>query len=112
MPALAQEAQKKATEVGAPRSMRSEPIEPLVEIFPIRVDPPAIHILDVLDRNPQKSPELFEAQKAWSSPTVSPHCDDETRPAGVPLPLNNNPDSLRIATISRLRQEQLKPAAA
>jgi phosphomannomutase/phosphoglucomutase len=41
----------------------------------------AIHILDMLDRNPQKSmAELYEAlPKTWGSPTMSPHCDDELK---------------------------------
>lgn len=41
----------------------------------------AIHILDMLDRNPQKSmAELYEAlPKTWGSPTMSPHCDDEKK---------------------------------
>jgi len=45
----------------------------------------AIHILDMLDRNPQKSmAELYEAlPKTWGSPTMSPHCDDEKKYAVV-----------------------------
>jgi phosphomannomutase / phosphoglucomutase len=41
----------------------------------------AIHILDMLDRNPQKSTaELYrELPKTWGSPTMSPHCDDEKK---------------------------------
>src|SRR5262249_21837331 len=41
----------------------------------------AIHILDMLDRNPQKSmAELYEAlPKTWGSPTMSPRCDDEKK---------------------------------
>jgi phosphomannomutase / phosphoglucomutase len=41
----------------------------------------AIHILDMLDRNPQKSmAELYDAlPKTWSSPTMSPHCTDEVK---------------------------------
>jgi phosphomannomutase / phosphoglucomutase len=41
----------------------------------------AIHILDMLDRNPQKSmAELYrELPKTWGSPTMSPHCDDEKK---------------------------------
>jgi phosphomannomutase / phosphoglucomutase len=41
----------------------------------------AIHILDILDRNPQKSmAELYEAlPKTFGSPTMSPHCDDEKK---------------------------------
>ncbi|ACB97136.1 phosphomannomutase/phosphoglucomutase [Beijerinckia indica] len=41
----------------------------------------AIHILDMLDRNPDKSmAELYEAlPKTWGSPTMSPHCDDEKK---------------------------------
>src|ERR1700730_17505421 len=45
----------------------------------------AIHILDLLERNPQKSmAELYEAlPKTWGSPTMSPHCDDEKKYAVV-----------------------------
>src|SRR5262249_28731049 len=45
----------------------------------------AIHILDMLDRNPQKSmAELYEAlPKTFGSPTMSPHCDDEKKYAVV-----------------------------
>jgi phosphomannomutase / phosphoglucomutase len=45
----------------------------------------AIHILDMLDRNPQKSmAELYEAlPKTWGSPTMSPRCDDEKKYAVV-----------------------------
>jgi len=41
----------------------------------------AIHILEMLDRNPTKSmAELYgELPKTWGSPTMSPHCDDETK---------------------------------
>jgi phosphomannomutase/phosphoglucomutase len=41
----------------------------------------AIHILDMLDRNPQKSmAELYDAlPKTFGSPTMSPHCDDEVK---------------------------------
>ena len=41
----------------------------------------AIHVLDMLDRNPQKSmAELYQAlPKTWGSPTMSPHCDDEKK---------------------------------
>ncbi len=41
----------------------------------------AIHVLDMLDRNPQKSmAELYGAlPKTWGSPTMSPHCDDEKK---------------------------------
>jgi phosphomannomutase / phosphoglucomutase len=41
----------------------------------------AIHILDMLDRNPKKSmAELYaELPKTWGSPTMSPHCDDEKK---------------------------------
>ncbi|ACK51728.1 phosphoglucomutase/phosphomannomutase alpha/beta/alpha domain II [Methylocella silvestris BL2] len=41
----------------------------------------AIHVLDMLDRNPGKSmSELYGAlPKTWGSPTMSPHCDDETK---------------------------------
>jgi phosphomannomutase / phosphoglucomutase len=41
----------------------------------------AIHILDMLERNPQKSmAELYaELPKTWGSPTMSPHCDDEKK---------------------------------
>ncbi len=41
----------------------------------------AIHVVDMLDRNPQKSmAELYDAlPKTWGSPTMSPHCDDETK---------------------------------
>jgi phosphomannomutase / phosphoglucomutase len=45
----------------------------------------AIHILDMLDRNPQKSmSELYAAlPKTFGSPTMSPHCDDEVKYAVV-----------------------------
>ncbi len=41
----------------------------------------AIHILDMLDRNPQKSMSgLYAAlPKTFGSPTMSPHCDDEVK---------------------------------
>jgi phosphomannomutase/phosphoglucomutase len=41
----------------------------------------AIHVIDMLDRNPQKSmADLYEdLPKTWGSPTMSPHCDDETK---------------------------------
>jgi phosphomannomutase / phosphoglucomutase len=41
----------------------------------------AIHIVDMLDRNPGKSMAELYAQlpKTWGSPTMSPHCDDETK---------------------------------
>ncbi|PLX37973.1 MAG: phosphomannomutase/phosphoglucomutase [Hyphomicrobiales bacterium] len=41
----------------------------------------AIAILDMLDRNPGKSmADLRRAlPKTWGSPTMSPHCDDETK---------------------------------
>ena len=41
----------------------------------------AIAILDMLDRNPDKSmSELYAAMpKTWGSPTMSPHCDDEVK---------------------------------
>jgi phosphomannomutase/phosphoglucomutase len=41
----------------------------------------AIHVIEMLDRNPQKSmAELYEAlPKTWGSPTMSPHCDDEAK---------------------------------
>ncbi len=41
----------------------------------------AIHILDMLDRNPQKSmAQLYEdLPKTFGSPTMSPHCDDEVK---------------------------------
>ena len=41
----------------------------------------AIHVLDMLDRNPGKSmSELYRAlPKTWGSPTMSPHCDDEKK---------------------------------
>jgi phosphomannomutase/phosphoglucomutase len=41
----------------------------------------AIHIIEMLDRNPTKSmSELYGAlPKTWGSPTMSPHCDDETK---------------------------------
>ncbi|HEY1736531.1 MAG TPA: phosphomannomutase/phosphoglucomutase [Methylovirgula sp.] len=41
----------------------------------------AIHVLDMLDRNPQKSmSDLYrELPKTWGSPTMAPHCDDERK---------------------------------
>jgi len=41
----------------------------------------AIAILDMLDRNPDKTmADLRRAlPKTWGSPTMSPHCDDETK---------------------------------
>jgi len=41
----------------------------------------AIAILDMLDRNPEKRMSDLEASlpKTWSSPTMSPHCDDEKK---------------------------------
>jgi phosphomannomutase / phosphoglucomutase len=40
-----------------------------------------IHILEMLDRNPNKSlAELYaDLPKTWGSPTMSPHCDDEKK---------------------------------
>ena len=41
----------------------------------------AIAVVDMLDRNPDKSmSELYDAlPKTWGSPTMSPHCDDEKK---------------------------------
>ena len=41
----------------------------------------AIHVLDMLDRNPDKSmADLYaDLPKTWGSPTMSPHCDDELK---------------------------------
>ena len=41
----------------------------------------AIAVLDMLDRNPEKSmAELYrELPKTWGSPTMSPHCADEIK---------------------------------
>ena len=41
----------------------------------------AIHVIDMLDRNPTKTmADLYKAlPKTWGSPTMSPHCDDETK---------------------------------
>ncbi len=41
----------------------------------------ALHIIDMLDRNPQKSmADLYaELPKTWGSPTMSPHCADEVK---------------------------------
>jgi len=41
----------------------------------------AVHILEMLDRNPTKSmSQLYaEVPKTWGSPTMSPHCDDEKK---------------------------------
>ncbi|PWB81754.1 MAG: phosphomannomutase/phosphoglucomutase [Methylocystaceae bacterium] len=45
----------------------------------------AIHVLEMLDRNPSKSmADLYgELPKTWGSPTMSPHCDDEKKYAVV-----------------------------
>ncbi|WP_424362870.1 phosphomannomutase/phosphoglucomutase [Methylocystis parvus] len=41
----------------------------------------AVHILEMLDRNPGKSmSDLYnDLPKTWGSPTMSPHCDDEKK---------------------------------
>ena len=41
----------------------------------------AIAVLDMMDRNPDKSmSDLYAAMpKTWGSPTMSPHCDDEVK---------------------------------
>jgi phosphomannomutase/phosphoglucomutase len=41
----------------------------------------AVHILEMLDRNPNKSmADLYnDLPKTWGSPTMSPHCDDEKK---------------------------------
>ncbi len=41
----------------------------------------AIHVIDMLDRNPDKSmADLYAAlPKTWGSPTMAPHCDDEVK---------------------------------
>jgi phosphomannomutase/phosphoglucomutase len=41
----------------------------------------AVHVLEMLDRNPGKSmAELYaEIPKTWGSPTMSPHCADEVK---------------------------------
>jgi phosphomannomutase/phosphoglucomutase len=41
----------------------------------------AIHVLEMLNRNPQKSmADLYaELPKTWGSPTMSPHCADEVK---------------------------------
>jgi phosphomannomutase/phosphoglucomutase len=41
----------------------------------------AIHVVEMLDRNPDKSmAELYRAlPKTWGSPTMSPHCADEVK---------------------------------
>ncbi|MDJ0447220.1 MULTISPECIES: phosphomannomutase/phosphoglucomutase [Methylocystis] len=41
----------------------------------------AVHVLEMLDRNPQKSmADLYnDLPKTWGSPTMSPHCDDEKK---------------------------------
>ena len=41
----------------------------------------AVHILEMLDRNPTKSmADLYgELPKTWGSPTMSPHCGDEEK---------------------------------
>ena len=45
----------------------------------------ALHIVEMLDRNPAKSlADLYgELPKTWGSPTMSPHCDDEKKYAVV-----------------------------
>jgi len=45
----------------------------------------AIAILDMLDRNPNKSmADLYaDLPKTWGSPTMSPHCDDEKKYAVI-----------------------------
>ncbi len=41
----------------------------------------ALHVLDMLDRNPAKTMgDLYhDLPKTWGSPTMSPHCDDELK---------------------------------
>ena len=41
----------------------------------------ALAVLDMLDRNPEKTLSELEAelQRTWQSPTMSPHCDDEIK---------------------------------
>ncbi len=41
----------------------------------------AVHVLEMLDRNPTKSmADLYaDLPKTWGSPTMSPHCDDEKK---------------------------------
>ena len=41
----------------------------------------AIHVLEMLDRNPGKTmADLYgDLPKTWGSPTMSPHCDDEKK---------------------------------
>jgi phosphomannomutase/phosphoglucomutase len=41
----------------------------------------AVHVLQMLDRNPTKSmADLYaDLPKTWGSPTMSPHCDDERK---------------------------------
>ena len=41
----------------------------------------AIHVLEMLDRNPDKSmADLYaDLPKTWGSPTMAPHCDDESK---------------------------------
>ena len=41
----------------------------------------AIHVLEMLDRNPTKTmADLYaDLPKTWGSPTMSPHCDDEKK---------------------------------
>lgn len=41
----------------------------------------AVHVLEMLDRNPTKSMSQLYADvpKTWGSPTMSPHCDDEKK---------------------------------
>jgi len=45
----------------------------------------AIHVIEMLDRNPTRSMgELYAAlPKTWGSPTMAPHCDDERKYAVV-----------------------------
>jgi phosphomannomutase / phosphoglucomutase len=45
----------------------------------------AIHVLEMLDRNPDKSmADLYaDLPKTWGSPTMAPHCDDECKYAIV-----------------------------
>nr|HMN72095.1 phosphomannomutase/phosphoglucomutase [Rhodoblastus sp.] len=40
-----------------------------------------VHVLEMLDRNPDKSmADLYaDLPKTWGSPTMSPHCDDEKK---------------------------------
>src|SRR5262249_19008889 len=41
----------------------------------------AIHVIEMLDRNPSKSmADLYaDLPKTWGSPTMAPHCDDERK---------------------------------